>query len=203
MSDEPEISEEHAAFLRDLEKTDPKLYRAVAPNEWLPAFWEACLHEAAHAVVMHAYGERIDRVRCKGHEGGVTPHSARSASVTPFHVVVCLLAGVLAEPDGEVLAVANWRDIIDDVLNARRIEQTDYVNSIIIARGELEDSNDADAILAIVLAARARAIDLLQTPQIWAAILGVAQCLRIEEALPGERVHEICAAHVPFGAFND
>lgn len=203
------------AFLERLRVTNPNMWEALRPRPEQPPSTQLCRHEAAHAALMHAFGRKIEFARAGEFDGAVQPDrvdrlNSDEALKRPINLVAMILAGDMAAGDEEPLTRDQWLNLIRLHVTGEKIGLTTDVSAE--ATSDQRHAvyfahlaavlNDVDAIYGHIVDGWNRAVDLLNDKNVWASIVALTHALRAEHHISGERVHEILAQHIQFGAYK-
>jgi hypothetical protein len=170
-----------------------------------------CVHEAGHAVMVAVHGVRVDHavVYPDGHDCPVTGHRVGGqVKHEPLHPgadivrlvrdqpivlrsalreIRIIMAGMLAE------AVA-FSVSLEEQIEGGSIQ--DWGKALNVAKGMHEDEKDQ---IALMRQACRECIKILRAPPVWAAVLELADHLRVFGRADGDAVKEIVARHVRHG----
>jgi hypothetical protein len=174
-------------------------------REFVPTLG-VCLHEAAHALHLHARGYRIARAQV-GRRNFIERAPGEGARMASLEQIEAALAGDIGARYGMFRSISRMGEDEIDAAIARvatgRHGTCDACIAGVFARYIASFSNnptDPATLRAIWRRAESNTIDLLTSRRSYAAIRSLGERLQNETEMTGEAVHQHLEPYVAFGS---
>jgi hypothetical protein len=177
----------------------------IPKREFVPTLG-TCLHEAAHALYLHARGYRIARAQV-GRRNFVDRAPGEGARMSSLEQIEAALAGDIGARHARVRFIYQIIDEEIDTAISRvatgKHGRCDHCIAGIFTRyiASFSDTPDDPAVLrAIWRMAENNAIDLLTTRRAYLAIKSLGSELQEAKEMTGEAVHQHLEPYIEFGS---